>query len=404
MADRYLTGFTKLAPKKPDTWTLQKDMMHEAEEMGLADYLKLHSTYNRKQISSDINDFIDEMVSPFSLESRFIHDHRDMFDEFRASEDDYPNDEMWNRINEAVLVYHVRAVIDRVLDDLTTEHKNEVAKGSGGKAVRDFTARLTAEVPRLSGPDTLHAVDEMIASLHAFAPWMRGLSAWIHSTMRASYADGRSWLSLPPVLLVGPPGLGKSTYARKLADLSGAPSRALDAASSGASFAVAGGDATWHSAQAGIPLQTIADTGTANPIIVVDEIDKCGHMRTSSGNSASLPNALLSLIEPSTNTRWECPYTRRAYDMSQINWILTANSIGSVPQPLIDRCRVFQIEQPGTQDIAQMISLQCKGRVFDEVRDEVIAMTARARGHVSLRQVQHVINEAAATMNKPILH
>jgi ATP-dependent Lon protease len=80
------------------------------------------------------------------------------------------------------------------------------------------------------------------------------------------------------------------------------PFRTLDAAASNASFTVVGSDATWGKSQAGVPLQEIAKSGVANPIMIVDEIEKAGTMTTSSGQRLSLPDALLGLLEPSSST------------------------------------------------------------------------------------------------------
>lgn len=184
--------------------------------------------------------------------------------------------------------------------------------------------------------------------------------------------------ALPPVILIGPPGCGKSTNARKLAELSGAPVRKLDAAASNASFAVAGADATWGGAQAGVSLQEIAKTGIANPIMIVDEIEKAGALRSSGGSRVSLPEALLGLLEPSSSTSWECPYTRRSYNMSQISWILTANTRTGIPAPLLDRCRVFDIGHPQGEDLETLIRTLAAGLIFDEVTDRLIARVLAA--------------------------
>jgi MoxR-like ATPase len=253
----------------------------------------------------------------------------------------------------------------------------------------------------------MHALDEMIAGLHASAPWMSDISTWVYKALRAQYSAGNTWLSLPPVILIGPPGCGKSTYARKLATLSGVPVRTLDAAASNASFSVVGSDPTWSKSQAGIPLQEIAKTGIANPIMIVDEIEKAGTMTTSGGSRVSLPEALLGLLEPSSSTAWECPFTRRTYNMSQISWVLTANKSEGIPAPLLDRCRVFHIDYPGPKDIVDLIRKQSAGRLYDEVVECLIARVeaAVANGHPpSLRRIQQFIDEAAAVAQEPMLH
>jgi ATP-dependent Lon protease len=109
-------------------------------------------------------------------------------------------------------------------------------------------------------------------------------------------------VGLATVILIGPPGYGKLTFARKLAALSGAPARTLDTGVSNASFTVAGCDATWSCAQAGVPFQEIAKSGIANLVMIVDEIEKAGTMTAKGGSRLSLPDALLGLLEPSSST------------------------------------------------------------------------------------------------------
>ena len=253
----------------------------------------------------------------------------------------------------------------------------------------------------------MHALDEMIAALHASALWMSDVSTWVYKALRAQYSAGNTWLNLPPAILIGPPGCGKSTYARALAALSGVPIRALYAAASNASFTVAGSDATWSKSQARIPLQEIAKSGIANPIMIIDEIEKAGTATANGGARVSLPEALLGLLEPSSSTSWECPYTRRAYNMSQTSWIMTANEREGIPAPLLDRCRVFRISYPGPKDLADLIRKQSAGRIYDEVVD---CLTSRVEAAVSngdppsLRRIQQLIDEAAAVVQDPVLH
>jgi MoxR-like ATPase len=130
-------------------------------------------------------------------------------------------------------------------------------------------------------------------------------------------------------------------------------------------------------------------------------------MTANGGARVSLPDALLGLLEPSSSTSWECPYTRRTYNMSQISWIMTANESEGIPAPLLDRCRVFHISYPGPKDLADLIRKQSEGRIYDEVMGCLITRVeaALANGHPpSLRRIQQLIDEAAAVAQDPVLH
>jgi ATP-dependent Lon protease len=273
-----------------------------------------------------------------------------------------PDDAFIAAVRDAVQDSFVFDAAQYAFNDQMRQFERAQKKNGQRDDVQRLVESVAASHPALAGPSTMHALDEMIAALHASAPRMSDVSTLVYKALRVQYSAGKPWLNLAPAILIGPPGCGKSTYARALATLSGVPIRALDAAASNASFTVAGSDATWNTSQAGVPLQEIANTGIANPIMFIDEIEKAGTATANGGARVSLPDALLGLLKPSSSTSWECPYTRRTYNMSQISWIMTANESDGIPAPLFDRCRVFRIGYPATKDLADLIRKQSAGR------------------------------------------
>ena len=403
----YLETFTELLPKRPNLEDVKADFLQKAEAVGMTDFLRENSVSKKTvehRVKEEISNFMTANVAEI-LEQRGLIDH-DQIELLGFTHED-PDEDFVAAVRDAVQISFVYEAA-REHHRMEADHHDRALKNAGSKEeVKKFVKELATTHPVLVGPSTLHAVDEMIAELHASAPWMSGVSTWIYKALRARYNTGQTWLNLPPVILIGPPGCGKSTYARKLAALSGAPVRALDVGCSNASFTVAGCDATWSKAQAGVPLQEIAKTGIANPIMIVDEIEKAGTMTASGGSRVSLPDALLGLLEPTSSTAWGCPFTRRTYNMSQISWIMTANERDGIPAPLLDRCRVFNIGYPEGEDLVDLIRRLSNGRVFDEVADCLIKRVAMARSkgqQPSLRRIQQLIDEAAAVTQEPVLH
>ena len=403
----YLETFTELLPKRPNLEEVKADFLQQAKAVGMPDFLSARGVSQKTiehRVKEEIGNFMTANVAEI-IQQRGLIGHNQI--ELLGFVHEDPDEEFVAAVRDAVQVSFVYEAA-REHHRMEAGCHDRALKNAGPKdEVQKFVKELATSHPTLVGPSTLHAVDEMIAELHASAPWMSGVSTWAYKALRARYNTGQTWLALPPVILIGPPGCGKSTYARTLAALSGAPVRTLDAGASNASFTVAGCDATWSKAQAGVPLQEIAKSGIANPIMIVDEIEKAGTMTASSGSRVSLPDALLGLLEPTSSTTWECPFTRRTYDMSQVSWIMTANERSGIPAPLLDRCRLFDISYPGPQDLADLIRKLSAGRVFDEVAECLIkrVLTATSKGHPpSLRCIQQLIDEAAAVTQEPVLH
>jgi hypothetical protein len=262
---------------------------------------------------------------------------------------------------------------------------------------RDQIMTLARYGARIAGPLTGHQVDEWAAEVHDRTPWMNDLTVYLMRHMRSRVAAGKPGLNLPPLLLVGAPGGGKSWYARVVGEIARTPVRAIDVAGGSAGFRVAGLEKGWASAGAGIPVETVLMHRIANPVFVVDEVDKAGQkVGSTSGGVTSLTTSLLQVLEPETAARFECPAHRVRFDLSQAGWILTVNDLESVPDPLRDRCHVFRMPE---------VTPQIAGLMFDTLLREIDAdldedacglareavIKAVEHGHVSLRQIRRLL-------------
>ncbi len=172
--------------------------------------------------------------------------------------------------------------------------------------------------------------------------------------------DSRDALEITPMLLLGPPGVGKTYFAREVAKLLGTGMGFVSMSSLTAGWVLSGASSQWKGARPGKVFETLVDGQYANPVMVVDEIDKAR------GEHAYDPmGALYSLLEHDTAGAFTDEFAEVAIDASQVIWVATANDERSIPDPIINRMNVYQVEMPD-RDAARSIAR----RLYRSIRAE----------------------------------
>ena len=188
-------------------------------------------------------------------------------------------------------------------------------------------------------PSGVPAMDHLYEELPNFADVLDDVKRQL-----ALCEDSRDALEITPLLLLGSPGIGKTHFAREVAKLLGTGMGFLSMSSLTAGWVLSGASSQWKGARPGKVFETLVDGQYANPVMVVDEIDKAG------GEHAYDPlGALYSLLEVDTAGAFTDEFAEVAIDASQVIWVATANDERSIPEPILNRMNVYQVHAPDLQ-------------------------------------------------------
>src|ERR687895_975672 len=257
-------------------------------------------------------------------------------------------------------VYDVTGV-EKALHELPAS-ANEALRAVYEKMLRLGGQRFTVK------PSALPEMDALFDELPNFTAVLEDIRKHL-----ALCIDSNDSVELPPMLLLGEPGIGKTHFARKISQLLGTGFGFVPMSSLTAGWVLSGASSQWKNAKPGKVFDTFLNGDYANPVIVVDELDKA----SSDGQYDPL-GALYELLEVQTATRFIDEFVELPIDASGAVWLATANDPARIPEPLLDRLTVYEIEPPdaaGSRSIALLIYCDIRnahdwGRQFPEAPGE----------------------------------
>lgn len=185
----------------------------------------------------------------------------------------------------------------------------------------------------------------------------------------------------PILCLTGPPGVGKTSLGKSIANALGRNYVRVSLGGLHDESEIRGHRKTYIGAMAGRILQSIKKSGTSNPVVVLDEIDKIGQ-----GVHGDPSSALLEVLDPEQNHSFYDNYLEYGYDLSKVMFIATSNTLSTIQSPLLDRMEIIEITGYTTEE-----KIEIAKRHLIQKQQENSGLDSKAF-RLGNRELKHIID------------
>ena len=310
-----------------------------------------------------------ELINAIDVKLRLEHLYKILLTEVEILEvEKNINDKVKSQINKSQKEYYLREQIKAIRDELGEEDAQEDEieemrqKLKKLKLPKKIDKKVTAEIDRYSRLSPSSAESGVIRSYVNWIlelPWRKETKDQIDLVKAQAILDEDHFglesvkervveylavrdltqsMKGPIICLVGPPGVGKTSIAKSIARSLGREFVRMSLGGVRDEAEIRGHRRTYIGAIPGRIINGIKEAGTKNPVFLFDEIDKL-----SSDFRGDPASALLEVLDPEQNKEFTDHYLEVPFDLSKVMFVTTANSLNTIPRPLLDRMEVIQV-------------------------------------------------------------
>lgn len=281
------------------------------------------------------------------------------------------------------------------------------ASGLVGETKQTVIANL--KMAQSLGPMRHMAAPPSVSDVDALArdfPHCSEVTALLRRRIALAHCCPTPTIRLPPLLLSGAPGCGKTALAKRIAQLLAVPHAEIDMSTIHTAFTVVGLDVGYATGRPG-RLWEVLQHECMSPVLVLDELDKAR-----SDGSDDVVGFLYSLLEPVTARRFTDAAIGLAIDASKVTWIATCNDMRAIDPAILSRFTVIEVPQPTADEMPAVIQSIHRDLLstadwivwFEQpLSNDVVAALAALSPRAVMRAIEDAYASAAAAGRRVVI-